>query len=124
VFRKSPDEMVAHSSDGCDPGPVRPRVLVLVALVSLVIALWLAVESSGGPPAERAAGVSRDAAGRVEIDYVLCGAQRLHFVRLLDYAASSGNGEVGPVMWQAHSGRGAAVPAWSWGAFRPASAKM
>jgi hypothetical protein len=87
---------------------MRPRVLMLVALVSLAAGIWSAVRGIG-PPAERAAGVSRDAAGEVELHYVLCGAQRVRFVRLLDYGESYGNGEVGPVMWQIRSLRGAAV---------------
>jgi hypothetical protein len=87
---------------------MRPRVLVLVALLSLTLAIWCAWKGIG-PPAERAAGVSRDAAGNIELNYVLCGAQRIHFVRVLDYGESYGNAQVGPVMWQIHSGQGAAL---------------
>lgn len=85
---------------------MRRRVLLPAAVVSLATGGWLLL-ASDTPAAERAAGVSRGAGGAVEIRYVLCGSQRVHFVRLLDYGESYGNGEVGPVLWQIHSRRGA-----------------
>ena len=87
---------------------MRPAPLALAAIVPLALAIWFGLKSIG-PPAERTAGVSRDAAGRVQLNFVLCGGQRVHFVRFLDYGESYGNGQIGPVMWQIRSRRGAAL---------------
>jgi hypothetical protein len=86
---------------------VYPRHLLLGGLAALVVAVGLAIPSIGPEP-ERAVGVTRGASG-VEIRYLLCDDERLHFVRLLDYGRGYGSGYVGPVVWQLHSDRGAHI---------------
>jgi len=85
---------------------LRPRHLLIGGLAALGIALALSVGSIG-PAAEHSVGVMRSSHGTVEIRYLLCDDERLHFVRLLDYGPGYGSGYVGPVIWQLRSHRGA-----------------
>jgi hypothetical protein len=87
-------------------GHIRPRYLRIGGLAALGIALAVSLRSIG-PAAEHSVAVMQGPHGTVEIRYLLCGDERLHFVRLLDYGPSYGNGDVGPVIWQLSSHRGA-----------------
>ena len=84
---------------------MRARYLLLGGLVALGIALALAIRGLG-PAVERSTGVIRGPRG-IEIRYLVCGGQRVHFVRLLDYGRGYGSGWVGPVVWQLKSRSGA-----------------
>jgi hypothetical protein len=86
---------------------VLPRHLLVGGVAALAIAVGLSVRSIG-PAAERSVGVMRGPGG-VEIRYLLCEGERLHFVRLLDYGLAYGSGYVGPVVWQLRSDRGAHI---------------
>ena len=63
---------------------MKARYLLLGGLAALGIALALTIRGPG-PAVERSTGVIRGPHGSVEIRYLLCSGQRLHFVRLLDY---------------------------------------
>jgi hypothetical protein len=104
-----------------DGGPLRPPFtfsdgvyafaavkaldLLVGGLVALVIAVALALLGLG-PAVERSTGVIRDPQRSVEIRYLLCPGQRIHFIRLLDYGRGYGSGWVGPVVWQLRSHAG------------------
>ena len=85
---------------------MRARWFVVAGLIALAVALALAIHGIG-PATERSTGVIRAPGGAVEIRYLLCGGQRIHFVRLLDYGPGYGSGWIGPVVWQLRSRSGA-----------------
>jgi len=85
---------------------VKARYLLLGGLAVLGIALGLAIRGLG-PAVERSTGVIRGPRGAIEIHYLLCSGQRVHFVRLLDYGPGYGSGWIGPVVWQLRSRSGA-----------------
>jgi hypothetical protein len=79
--------------------------LLIGGLAALAVAVALGLRAFA-LPTERSTGVIR-AGAAIEIRYLLCGRQRVHFVRLLDYGPGYGSGYVGPVMWQLRSHSGA-----------------
>lgn len=85
---------------------MKARYLLVGGVVALGIALALVIRGLG-PAVERSTGVIRGPRGTVEIRYLLCSGQRLHFVRLLDYGPGYGSGLIGPVVWQLRSRSGA-----------------
>ena len=85
-------------------GRVKARYLLLAGLAALGIALGLAIRGLG-PAVERSTGVIRGPNGTVEVRYLLCSGQRVHFVGLLDYGPGYGSGWISPVVWQLRSVR-------------------
>ena len=70
---------------------MKARYLLLGGLAALGIALGLAIRGLG-PAVERSTGVIRGPNGTVEVRYLLCSGQRVHFVGLLDYGPGYGSG--------------------------------
>lgn len=87
---------------------MKARYLLLGGLAALGIAVALTIRGLG-PAVERSTGVIRGPHGSVEIRYLLCSGQRVHFVRLLDYGPGYGSGWIGPVVWQLRSRSGATL---------------
>jgi len=101
---------------------VKAHHLLLGGLVALGIAVALAARGLG-PAVERSTGVIRGPHGIVEIRYLLCAGQRIHFIRLLGYGRGYGSGFVGPVVWQLRSHAGSKLERLTVGAFHRDSRK-